>query len=294
MRTLKTREAASLLNVSPNTLRTWERKFGYPSPVRSPGGHRAYTYAEITALSDALKRGLAVESAISAVRESLGADFEALVNAIDSFSYVGADRAMEASLALRSMERSVDEVLLPALVEVRRRHGPRSTKWAVAHRWSIHWLNRAQRLAPPADVGPGILLADATAGQLSPTGPVIHALELFCRRDGLRVLALPVEAVGGLQEAVATIDPLCLLIAGADSNDADVEQWAYTVRRIAGALPAAIYLRPMNSNAANPLIRPLSGGPIEAHQQLLAVVDAGSSAKRAALGDEVNRLAQNG
>jgi len=46
------------------------------------------------------------------------------------------------------MERSVGEVLLPGLDEVRRRNGPASTKWAVAYRWAIDWLSRAQRLAP--------------------------------------------------------------------------------------------------------------------------------------------------
>ena len=60
MRSLKTREAADLLSVSPNTLRTWERKFGFPKPLRSPGRHRAYNYGEIVALRDALKRGLSV------------------------------------------------------------------------------------------------------------------------------------------------------------------------------------------------------------------------------------------
>ena len=35
VRTLKTSEAASVLNVSPNTLRAWERRFGYPKPQRT-------------------------------------------------------------------------------------------------------------------------------------------------------------------------------------------------------------------------------------------------------------------
>ena len=47
MRFLKTSEAAALLNVSPNTLRAWERRFGYPKPQRSPGRHRLYTHGEI-------------------------------------------------------------------------------------------------------------------------------------------------------------------------------------------------------------------------------------------------------
>jgi uncharacterized protein YjcR len=44
VRTLKTSEAAAVLNVSPNTLRAWERRFGYPKPQRTAGKHRLYTH----------------------------------------------------------------------------------------------------------------------------------------------------------------------------------------------------------------------------------------------------------
>ena len=54
MRYLKTSEAAALLNVSPNTLRAWERRFGFPKPQRSPGKHRLFTYGEVAALKDAV------------------------------------------------------------------------------------------------------------------------------------------------------------------------------------------------------------------------------------------------
>jgi MerR family transcriptional regulator, light-induced transcriptional regulator len=46
MRTLKTTEAAALLNVSANTLRGWEQRFDFPRPLRTRGGHRLYAYAE--------------------------------------------------------------------------------------------------------------------------------------------------------------------------------------------------------------------------------------------------------
>ena len=43
---IRTNAAAELLGVSPNTLRSWERRFGYPTPGRSPGGHRQYDLTE--------------------------------------------------------------------------------------------------------------------------------------------------------------------------------------------------------------------------------------------------------
>ena len=71
MRTLRTSEAADYLNVSPSTLRSWERRFGFPRPLRSPGQHRIYSMAELDALRDALAGGLGVSSAVSAARDAI-------------------------------------------------------------------------------------------------------------------------------------------------------------------------------------------------------------------------------
>src|SRR6201986_3856198 len=85
MRYLKTSEAAALLNVSPNTLRAWERRFGFPKPQRSPGKHRLFTHGEIAALRDALQEGLSISSAVSRAREGLAADANSLVGALVSY-----------------------------------------------------------------------------------------------------------------------------------------------------------------------------------------------------------------
>jgi DNA-binding transcriptional MerR regulator len=289
MRSLKTREAAGLLNVSPNTLRTWERKFGFPKPLRSAGRHRAYTYAEIVALRDALKRGLSVTSAISSVREGLGADEEALVGALDSFDPDGADRAMDASLALRSMELTVGDVLLPALDEVRGQHGLASATWALAHRWGTDWLRRAQRLAPPPAEDGGVLIADASGTERSSIHPHICALELFCRRSGFGVLATPVEALAGLPAAVEAVRPSCVVVAGGHASDEQIGHWAYTVRRLAGSVPTALYLRPMRSVGRDRAPHVLSGEPIEAHRQLVLLI--ADEPKQAASELSANRFA---
>ncbi len=46
---IRTNAAAELLGVSPNTLRSWERRFGYPKPRRTSGGHRQYDLVELEA-----------------------------------------------------------------------------------------------------------------------------------------------------------------------------------------------------------------------------------------------------
>src|ERR687884_416830 len=130
VRTLKTSEAAAVLNVSPNTLRAWERRFGYPKPQRSPGQHRLYRHGEVLALRDALQEGLSISSAISRAREALSSDTSTLVGALQAFELDRADAAMEAALALRSVERSVEEVVLPSVNEIGERHGFQRAPWA--------------------------------------------------------------------------------------------------------------------------------------------------------------------
>lgn len=281
MRTLKTSEAAALLNVSPNTLRAWERRFGYPKPRRSAGRHRRYTHAEVTALRDALQQGLSISSAISRAREALSTDTYTLGGALAALEADSADRAMECALALRSIERSVEEILLPCLDELAQRHGTDSAPWTFAARWADGWLRRAQRLASPSARRMTVLVGDATGNELEPDALAVRALELFCTRAGAHVLALPVSAVAGLSELVASLSPDAVVIAGAGLPDDAVALWAYRVRAARGPLPVALFRR--NHQASQ--IRTtgsamLPGAPFAAHNQLLALIDEGHAMPR--------------
>ncbi len=45
-----------MLGVSTSTLRSWERRLGYPQPARTPGNHRLYELDEVEALRDGAAR----------------------------------------------------------------------------------------------------------------------------------------------------------------------------------------------------------------------------------------------
>lgn len=274
MRTLKTSEAAAVLNVSPNTLRAWERRFGYPKPQRSPGKHRLYTHGEIAALRDALQEGLSISSAISRARESVAADTHVLVGALAAFELERADGAMESALALRSVERSVEEVLLPSLEEIGDRQGTDSAPWAFAARWASEWLRRAQRLSPPPSRRPTVLLGDANRDELSPDALALRALELCLSREGLRSVTLPVTGLAGLSDVLAAVEPRVVVIAGGDQPDDDVARWAYRVRSHAGALPVLLFRRSADARARTTGTRNLVGSPTDAASQLLELADA--------------------
>ncbi len=283
MRYLKTSEAATLLNVSPNTLRAWERRFGFPKPQRSPGQHRLFTHGEVAALRDALQEGLSISSAVSRAREGLAADANSLIGALVSFEPERADVAIEAALALRSVERSVEEVLLPTLEEIARRQTTESAAWAFAAHWGADWLRRATRLAPPPVRPVSMMLGDASRDELDPDAPYIRALELFCVRAGIKVLSLSARGVAGIGNAVAVHPPDLIVIAGGYLPDDTVARWAYAVRLAAGAMPVAIYRRgpqPVRMRTTGATVLPFRAS--EAQQRLLDLVEPDRSERPAA------------
>ncbi len=272
MRTLKTSEAASFLNVSPNTLRAWERRFGYPAPMRTEGKHRLYTHGEIAALRDALKEGLSISSAISRAREKLTADTPALVGALTNCELDRADGAMEAALALRSVERAVEDILLPSLREIAQRHGGESAPWSFAARWASDWLVRARRLAP-APVRPHtILVGDATRDELDPDALETAALTLFTIRGGSSVLTLPVSGLAGLGDVLRNYSPRAIVIAGSHASDDDVARWAYAVRTLTGPLPVAVFHRGERRGKTSTTLM-LSDTPADAQSELMALTE---------------------
>jgi DNA-binding transcriptional MerR regulator len=274
VRYLKTSEAAALLNVSPNTLRAWERRFGFPKPQRSPGKHRLFTHGEIAALRDALQEGLSISSAVSRAREGLAADANSLVGALISFERDRADAAIEAALALRSVERSVEEVVLPTLDEILRRNGPESAAWAFATQWASDWLRRAIRLSPQPVRPVSIVFGDATRDEMDPDAPYLRALELFCVRSGMDVLSLSARGVAGIGDAVAVHRPHLVVVAGSHLDDDAVARWAYAIRLAGGAVPVAVYRRGservrMRSTGA----RNLPAGAMAAQRRILEMLE---------------------
>ena len=178
-----------MLGISPNTLRSWERRYGFPKPHRSAGGHRQYSLTEIEALRLTLAETHNVSSAISLARERgegpstplrLGGAFAA-------FDEERANRLLEESLGLRSVERTIEEVLLEAVAS-QAEPGGTTAEYEFAWRFAVGWLSAQRRLAPPAIRRDGVMMFDASApGDLDSV--YAQALEVMLRRGGLRTLS---------------------------------------------------------------------------------------------------------
>jgi MerR HTH family regulatory protein len=62
--------AAAMLGTSTTILSLWEKRFGYPSPVRAADGQWLYADDEMISLRDALNRELSIASAITSTRQA--------------------------------------------------------------------------------------------------------------------------------------------------------------------------------------------------------------------------------
>lgn len=68
-------DVAEICGVAVVTIRSWERRYGWPEPMRSRGEHRRYLARDKDAFVELaeLRRSMSTSRAISALRESRGA-----------------------------------------------------------------------------------------------------------------------------------------------------------------------------------------------------------------------------
>jgi len=228
---IRTNAAAEVLGVSPNTLRSWERRYGYPVPKRTPGNHRNYELVELQTLRDALAETGNISSAIELARQRQEAPAAGgnLLVAFQNFDEDAADRAIEQSLALRPLERTVEELLLPA-VDGLAADPEREAELEFAARWATGWLHGARRLASTASRPAGILLLDSSRGS---EAEAVHAqaLDLALRRAGFRVLMLSDElGEERMARALGALDPTAIVLCGPGADTPSAVQLVRKIR----------------------------------------------------------------
>ena len=271
---IRTNAAAVMLGVSPNTLRSWERRFGYPSPGRTAGGHRQYELSEVEALRQAFEETQNVSSAISLARQRgegppsssrLGA-------ALARYNEEKANLLLEESLALRSLERTVEEVLLPALAELRADEAG-VAEYEFAWRYATGWLSALRRVAAPATRAEGVLLFDASA-PCELEALHVQALELMLRRAGLRTLVLTAGIEPSrLGRALRALRPNALVLGGGRASLDAIGRLVYAVRSAQDGIEVFDFGGALPDTGASTVQR-LGAAPLAARDALLERVTA--------------------
>jgi MerR family transcriptional regulator, light-induced transcriptional regulator len=270
MNGIRTNAAAVMLGISPNTLRSWERRYGFPKPQRSAGGHRQYSLTEIEALRLTLAETHNVSSAISLARErGEGPSTPSrLTGTFTAFDEDGANRLLEESLGLRSVERTIEEVLLDAVTSLCE-PGTNSAEYEFAWRHAAGWLSAQRRLAPPATRRDGVMIFDAS----SPCDlDAIHAqaLEVILRRAGLRTLALtPSIELTRLGRALRALNPSAVILTGRRVSLDSIGRLVYAVRSIVREVAVFDYRNAVPDTGASTVFR-LGEKPVGARDALLS------------------------
>jgi methylmalonyl-CoA mutase cobalamin-binding subunit len=137
---------------------------------------------------------------------------------------------------LRPLERTVEELLLPAIDELAA-DPEREAELEFGSRWATGWLHGARRLASAASRPAGILLLDSSPGQ---DAEEVHtqALDLALRRAGFRVLVLSNELGDErLERALGALEVTAIVLCGPGADTQDAVRLVRKIRELGFVAP---------------------------------------------------------
>jgi len=172
---------AELTDVPEPTLRAWERRYGIPTPERTPSGYRLYSESdveqvrEMRRLCDAGMPASAVAKLLLAgkepresspprthLSEPYAETVEGLLDAVSRFDEAALDRQLRQLMFLGSATTILDRVVVPALHEIGERWHDGALSVAQEHLASHRFgtvLRDLMRLADNPESGSRVLLA---------------------------------------------------------------------------------------------------------------------------------------
>jgi len=153
---------SDMLGVPVPTIRSWERRYGFPSPPRTEGRHRRYSQAEIDQLRDLrdlITRGYPARQAVAQLRQATASEHgdaagfvAAVVDGSHRFDPQAIRDALTAAAESLGVEEAVQRVALAGLREI-------GSRWAVGEcdvanehlaTGAVHsWLARLVTMSPP-------------------------------------------------------------------------------------------------------------------------------------------------
>lgn len=118
---------SEVLGIPVPTIRSWERRYGFPTPPRTNGRHRRYRSGEVEqlrALRDLIIKGLSARDAVARLRSATTGTapepdpFDAIVRAAIDLDAIGLGEALDRSAERSGVEETILRVALPAMREI--------------------------------------------------------------------------------------------------------------------------------------------------------------------------------
>ena len=157
------------LGVPVPTIRSWERRYGFPAPRRTRGRHRRYDEREIEQLRDLrdlITRGIPPGEAVRRLRSSgqgrAGEAVEGLVRAVLVFDRGSVESSLDQAAAEMGVDEAIRSALLPAMHEIGARWKAGSCDIGHEHFATEvvrAWLSRRASSFPVSTRRPPIVLA---------------------------------------------------------------------------------------------------------------------------------------
>ena len=213
MEELTATEVARLVGVPATTIRSWERRYGWPRPARTMGGHRRYSPVaidQVRALRDEIAKGRSAQQAVTLLQRQAarrrGAEVGRLVQGALDIDQALVRRALAEVESLMTPEEAIESVVLPALREIGLRWENGACDVAGEHVATGHirqWLGRLMEEARPRGAAPTVVLSTGPADFHSAN---LEAFAVLLALRGCSPLVLgALTPVASLVEAVRTL-----------------------------------------------------------------------------------------
>jgi MerR family transcriptional regulator, light-induced transcriptional regulator len=230
---LRIGELSKRSGVSPDLLRAWERRYGLLRPVRSTGGLRLYSPADVErvrlmrrhlaeglaaaeAAARALQAGVGEQAAPAALRPEAARD--ELTDALDRFDEPRAQAILDRLLAMATVDTLLSEVVLPYLHALGERWERGDASIAQEHFASGVLRGRLLGLARGwgLGLGPAAVLA-CLPGEQHDLGLIAFGLAL--RSRGWRIVYLGTDApIETVEEVSRQLDPSLVVLVAVSSE----------------------------------------------------------------------------
>lgn len=196
-------QLTELTGLSPELIRAWERRYGFPRPHRTSGGHRRYGPIEVEILHraallvrsgyrarDAVAHARSTEDPVEPTAGAVAQSAASLAAALVAGEPANALSRMRATEMAIGFEQALEERVLPALRLVGDGWQDGSLSVAEEHTATgivISWLGSVRSQTVPTG-GPLSVLIATPSGENHAVA--VWALELLLERRGVAALAL--------------------------------------------------------------------------------------------------------